>query len=130
MTTLILLCGLPGAGKSSLAHLLASTGDWQYYEADDWMYEGGEYKFDPSKLKECHMLCQEFTRKRLKEGYNVIVSNTSTTEKEVATYAAIAAETGAQFVSLIVENRHGGESIHGVPTEKLEQMRNRFIVKL
>jgi hypothetical protein len=66
----------------------------------------------------------------LKEGYNVIVSNTSTTEKEVATYVAIAAETFAKFVSLIVENRHGRENIHGVPPEKLEQMRNRFSVKL
>ena len=94
------------------------------------MYEGGEYKFDPSKLKECHMLCQEFTCERLKEDHNVIVSNTSITEKEVATYAAIAAETGAQFVSLIVENRHGGANIHGVPMQKLEQMRNRFSVKL
>jgi hypothetical protein len=29
-----------------------------------------------------------------------------------------------------VENRHGGINEHGVPEEKLEQMKNRFEVKL
>ncbi len=130
MATLILLRGLPGSGKSSLAQMLTSVGDWHHYEADDWMYEDGAYKFDPSKLAECHSLCQGFTRNRLLASQNVIVSNTSTTEKEVATYEAIAKQTGAKFVSLIVENRHDGENIHGVPPEKLEQMRNRFSVKL
>jgi hypothetical protein len=29
-----------------------------------------------------------------------------------------------------VENRHGGVNEHGVPTDKLEQMKNRFNIKL
>jgi hypothetical protein len=32
--------------------------------------------------------------------------------------------------TIIVENRHGGVNQHGVPSDKLEQMRNRFEVKL
>ena len=32
--------------------------------------------------------------------------------------------------SIIVENRHGGVNQHGVPMDKLEQMKNRFEVKL
>jgi hypothetical protein len=31
---------------------------------------------------------------------------------------------------LIVENRHGGVNEHGVPEEKLVQMKNRFEVQL
>jgi hypothetical protein len=29
-----------------------------------------------------------------------------------------------------VENRHGGVNQHGVPEEKLEQMKNRFEIKI
>jgi hypothetical protein len=32
--------------------------------------------------------------------------------------------------SLIVENRHGGVNLHGVPEEKLNQMKTRFEIKL
>ena len=32
--------------------------------------------------------------------------------------------------TIIVENRHGGENIHGVPKEKLQQMKDRFQIKM
>jgi len=32
--------------------------------------------------------------------------------------------------SIIVENRHGGKNVHGVPEDKVEIMRNRFEIKL
>jgi hypothetical protein len=31
---------------------------------------------------------------------------------------------------VIVENRHNGENIHGVPVDKIEQMEDRFQIKL
>jgi hypothetical protein len=45
-------------------------------------------------------------------------------------YYKLANQYGYRVHSLIVENRHGGVNEHGVPTEKLEQMKNRFGVKL
>jgi len=42
----------------------------------------------------------------------------------------MAAENGYRVYSLIVENRHGGENVHGVPVDKLDQMKNRFEFKL
>jgi len=45
-------------------------------------------------------------------------------------YYLLAQELGYTVFSLIVENRHGGVNEHGVPEEKLEQMRNRFEIKL
>jgi hypothetical protein len=32
--------------------------------------------------------------------------------------------------TVIVENRHGGKNIHGVPEDKLQIMKDRFEVKL
>jgi hypothetical protein len=42
----------------------------------------------------------------------------------------LADEYGYRVYSLIVENRHGGVNEHGVPEEKLEQMKTKFKIKL
>jgi hypothetical protein len=60
----------------------------------------------------------------------IAVSNTSTQEWEMQVYFDLAAEYGYQVTSIVVENRHGGENVHGVPADKLEQMKNRFEIKL
>jgi hypothetical protein len=45
-------------------------------------------------------------------------------------YYKLAETHGYRVTALIVENRHGGVNVHDVPTDKLEQMRNRFEIKL
>ena len=49
---------------------------------------------------------------------------------EMAEYFDLAKQYGYQVFSIIVENRHEGVNQHGVPAENLEQMKNRFEVKL
>jgi hypothetical protein len=60
----------------------------------------------------------------------IVVSNTFTQEWEMEKYYELAEEYGYKVFSIIVENRHGGINQHGVPAEKLEQMKNRFQIKL
>lgn len=60
----------------------------------------------------------------------IAVSNTFTQEWEMEDYFKLAEKYGYKVVSLIVENRHGGKNQHGVPDEKIEQMKNRFQIKL
>ncbi len=130
--TLYLIRGIPGSGKSTLAQSLLDAGVVAVvYEADQYFVDGeGVYKFDNRSLGEAHGFCQRQAANDLTLGLSVAVSNTSTTEKEVAVYQQMAEELGAKFVSLVVESRHDGKNQHGVPEEKLEQMRNRFSVKL
>jgi hypothetical protein len=45
-------------------------------------------------------------------------------------YFGLANQYGYKVFSIIVENRHGGVNEHGVPAEKLEQMKDRFSIKL
>ena len=66
----------------------------------------------------------------MEKGYNVVVSNTFTQEWEMDAYYELAKKYGYQVHSLVVENRHGGVNEHGVPADKLEQMKNRFEIKL
>jgi hypothetical protein len=58
------------------------------------------------------------------------VSNTFTQEWEMENYYELAKQYDYQVFSLVVENRHGGINEHGVPADKLEQMKNRFEIKL
>jgi predicted kinase len=123
---LILLRGLPGSGKSTLAKLICN----QHVEADMFFMEDGEYKFDPTKLKRAHEWCQNRVRVWMMSGYNVVVSNTFTQEWEMEAYYKLAEQYGYRVHSLVVENRHEGVNEHGVPADKLEQMKNRFEIKL
>lgn len=134
MKTLFLLRGLPGAGKSTLAQLLAP--DYEIFEADKFWYQNSEneYKFDADRLHEAHQWCQNGVEDAMENNkdtwFNLIVSNTLTTEKELKPYYELARKYDYRVISLIVENRHEGKSIHNVPEETLQKMRNRFSIKL
>jgi predicted kinase len=60
----------------------------------------------------------------------VIVSNTNTVPKEFKAYVELAEKYDYKVIYTIVENRREGKSIHSVPEEKIEQMKNRFDIKL
>ena len=129
--TLVILRGLPGAGKSTFAEEIVKNGfKWCNFEADSFFMKDGGYSFDKTKLNLAHLHCKRNTEDALKQGWNVIVSNTCTTDKEVNEYKRVANELGANFVSCIIENRHEGVNVHEVPEETLEAMRERFTVKL
>ena len=129
--TLYLVRGVSGAGKSTFAMQLWSAGIVErIFEADDFFYNDGVYRFNPARLSEAHRYCQLNTKYVLEKGKSVAVSNTSTTEFEVMVYETIAKEANAHFVSVIVENRHNGVNIHNVPEDKIKQMKGRFSVKL
>lgn len=135
--TLILLRGVPGAGKSTLANSI-----WNEYavcEADKYFHDEvtGEYRFDASKLKQAHEWCRSEVECRMKDNQvnpqfypEIVVSNTFTQEWEMQAYFDLAKQYDYVVVSLIVENRHGGENVHGVPAEKVQAMRDRFQIKL
>jgi len=65
-------------------------------------------------------------------GHNstIIVSNTFTQEWEMQAYFDMADRWDYRVTTLIVENRHGGVNVHGVPQETLTKMQERFEIKL
>ena len=133
MKTLYLLRGLPGSGKSTLAKQLGGS----HFETDKYFIDvNGEYKFDGSKLKEAHQWCQDAVSNAMLLNYTtghnetIVVSNTFTQEWEMKPYMDMAKDWDYIVFSIIVENRHGGVNQHGVPDEKLQQMNDRFEIKL
>ena len=133
MKTLYLLRGLPGAGKSTLASQLSDV----HFEADMYFTnENGQYVFNPSEIKKAHEWCQNQVNTAMilnhTTGVNesIVVSNTFTQGWEMEPYYKLAESYGYRVFSLIVENRHGGENIHGAPADKIQIMKDRFEVKL
>ena len=133
---LFLVRGLPGSGKTSFAS--AIWNDYAVCEADKFFYDkGGNYNFDGSKLKEAHAWCKQEVETRMIDHQNngqyypeIAVSNTFTQEWEMEDYFKLAEKYGYKVVSLILENRHGSQNVHGVPDEKLQIMKDRFQIKL
>lgn len=133
---LILLRGLPGSGKTTLASVILSTPSRSeladVLSADDFFIDSeGNYVFDPTKLKAAHNDCQVRCAERMKMGVSkIVVANTFTQEWEMESYFTMAERYHYRVHTVIVENRHGGINVHGVGEDKLIQMHTRFEIKL
>jgi len=125
---LFIVRGIVGSGKSTFAKTLGGY----HVEADMYFInDDGEYNFDPQQLPTAHKWCKTMVDELMGEGVErIVVSNTSTQLWEMEPYMNMAEENGYTVFSLIVENRHGGNNIHGVPSESIENMKSRFEVQL
>ena len=118
--------GLPGSGKTSFAKSL----NLKFFEADQYFEKFNNNKYDFKLLKKAHQYCYQSVKKELENGKSVIVSNTMTSQKEVKEYQDLAKKLNVKFVSVILENRHNGKSIHDVPISSIQKMKERFDIKL
>jgi len=127
MTTkkLYIIRGIPGSGKTTMANeMIAKNPKLKHFEADMFFEKDGQYKFNPGKIKDAHQWCQKEVRSALREGFSVIVSNTFTKIWEMVAYIQMAKENGASVRVLTLDG--GYQNVHGVPKEKVQEMRDRF----
>lgn len=130
---LIIVRGLPGSGKSTLAEIIISQySDNDICSADEFRFnDDGEYEFDSSKIKETHRNCENKCALKMSKGISpIVVDNTFTQDWEMEAYFSLAKIYNYRVHTIIVENRHGGENVHGCPSHKIKVMRKRFQIEL
>ena len=118
---LVLIRGLPGSGKSTMAR--AMTG-FVHLEADMHMMINGVYQYDASKVADSHTQCKVQVREALAAGHSVVVSNTFSRAFEMGDYLAIARGLGVSV--RVIEATGRWKNLHGVPEDRIEQMRRRW----
>lgn len=119
---LILVRGVPGSGKSTFAKNVFSGAF--HIENDMFHVKDGKYQFDRSRQKDAVAWCMDMCDTALRNGMDVVVSNTFTKVRYVMAYARLASEHGAD---LTVYRMNGSfENSHSVPKEVFENMKNNF----
>lgn len=122
MTKLILIRGLPGSGKSTIANLMTEC---HHVEADHFFLNAmGEYEFNPAKLPMAHEACFLLTKALLEEHNNVVVANTFSRQWEIQPYLDLAKKMGIQ--PILIEAKGNFKSIHNVPEEAIQRMKDRW----
>jgi predicted kinase len=109
---LVLIRGLPGSGKSTMAKGYSKDG-YQHFESDQYFQSEDGYIFDETKLAQAHAWCLEQTRKALADGEHVVVANVFATHQDVQPYIDLG------FGYQIIDATQKDKSIQKVPADIL-----------
>lgn len=127
---LLLIIGIPGSGKSTLAEKTKRE-DIRFKDANIWeadmffIDENGNYKWNPKTIGAAHLWCKLKVENDMKNGKNIIVSNTSLVPSERKPYIDLAKKYGYQVE--VIECNNEFQNIHNVPEETIKKMKNRFV---
>lgn len=133
MKSLILLRGLPGSGKTTLATLLSENGKYPVFSVDAYFTneKTGAYNFEFDKNHLAYKQCEEHTRAAMQEGTKkIFVDNTFTLEWEMEPYFKLVSEFNYQIHVITVENRHGNKNVHNIEQEQIGKMAAKYKVIL
>jgi tRNA uridine 5-carbamoylmethylation protein Kti12 len=139
MSKMVILRGVSGSGKSTVAKDLASQamtvgGKVVICSADDYFIRLGSYKFDPRLLPEAHAWCRGKAIGALEAEVDlVIIDNTNLCKWEFEPYEKMAADYSAECQVIVVGEftkeaieLYASRNKHGVPVEKVKQMAAKF----
>jgi predicted kinase len=135
---LILMRGVSGSGKSTMARKIAAMHDLSVIlSTDDFFMKDGEYRFDPSRLGEYHAA----NVKRVETAMGdecpcVIVDNTNTQSWEMKPYVELAMEHGydvqivepepVSFEELMNRQAQRADQNKALPAEVVKRMLSRY----
>ncbi len=140
---LYIMCGVPGAGKSTKAKELADGGE--IYSTDDRIEEAGDYNEFFAKMKRTknfgplgymHKLNYKNACGAMDRGVNpIVIDNTNLSPKEARNYVEYALSLGysddnIRFIDVGIGGATAEElaerNTHGVPLDKIKSMIDKY----
>lgn len=129
---LILLRGLPGAGKSTFARLISENGAYPTFSVDDYFTdEQGNYHFNFAENYKAYSQCLKHTESAIIARHSkVIVHNTFTMDWELEPYFKLSETYGCRLYVMTLENYHHKHNVHNISEEQIQKMAEKYRVKL
>lgn len=132
MNSLIILRGLPGAGKTTLAKVL-SENKWPVFSIDSYFTDPvtNDYNFEFDKNHLAYKNCEEQTRlAMLNKTEKIFIDNVFSLGWEMEPYFKLAATNNYSVFITTVENYHGHKNTHDITEEQIQKMAAKYKVKL
>lgn len=128
MKNVIIMRGLPGAGKSNW--LAKHAPQAMVVSTDDFFRRDGGYRFDADLLQEAHQDCwRRFLRAVVTDVPQIGVDNTSLMPAEISPYV-LPAEVFGYYVEIVTVRCHPmtarRRGTHGVPDGAYERLAQRL----
>jgi hypothetical protein len=119
---LVLIRGLPGAGKTTYAkkHYPKHI----YYDADMFCIDSnGKYNFVPELAYKSHDMCKTKIKESLQDGYNVVVANVFATKRDICGYISYISSN----IKIDIIHINGMfQSIHNVPNHTINRIKSKW----
>ena len=135
MTTVVLMSGVSGVGKSTMARNIVAEDGGVVISADDYFMREGRYEFSAAKLPLAHAQCLrryiELIQCAPASCTYIVVDNTNTTVVELAPYVAIATAYGfpVELRTLRSElsfEKLAARSVHGCSLGVIRRMQSNL----
>lgn len=137
---LIVMRGVSGSGKSTMARKIAAERGGVIFSTDDFFEKEGGYSFDPKALPGNHAKNQSRAEEAMKAGVSpIIIDNTNTEAWEMRPYVQAAVDNGYEveivepgsegFPEVDFEEIMKRQSTRGpksIPSEVVKRMMTRF----
>ena len=122
MSTLSIITGIPGSGKSTFAH--KNFPGVLVLENDMFHMHNGKYDFNASKQHAAVNWCFKATEFAMMNGMDVVVSNTFTQRRFIQPYADLAKKYGYEFKVYHMNGKF--DDVHNVPKDVKDRMAKQF----
>lgn len=116
--------GLPGAGKSTLAHKFALKTGTMIIEPDQFLVQNGQYNHSPDRCKDAHAISQSMLERL--STWNIDVIYVATMPKIQNVFEIVDRCKNADSITVIdciidIETSKN-RNIHSVPADRIEKM--------
>lgn len=131
MSKVVILSGIPGSGKSTIAREMTKDGGVICSADQHFTDEKGDYKFVPFELQIAHAKCMKKFIEAIQAGEKiVVVDNTNTSIEQVSPYYLVAKAFGLRDITLMIlkcsPNLALERNTHNVPQHNVLQHHDRL----